>query len=70
MIKASEAVWKRASFRVTGNLRKDGKIKIRYCYPGAPNMFGGYEFDKFFTKLRTLEELEELRNDTLYDEEH
>ena len=43
--------------QVIGNRRKDGKYKAKIIYPGAPNMFGGRDYPRVFTKLLTAEGL-------------
>jgi hypothetical protein len=40
--------------------RKDGKFKISLSFPGSPNAFGGFYYDTLFTKLKTVEQIEEL----------
>ena len=43
-------------------MRRDGKFPVTYHYPGEPNLFGGYDHGKTFSKLRTAEQIiESLR---------
>ena len=41
------------------NMRKDGKFKVEIIYAGEPNAFGGRYPDKRFSKLKTLEQINE-----------
>lgn len=39
------------------NMRKDGKFKVEIIYAGEPNAFGGRYPDTRFSKLKTLEQI-------------
>ena len=41
------------------NMRKDGKFKVEIIYAGEPNAFGGRYPDTRFSKLKTLEQINE-----------
>lgn len=43
------------------NMRKDGKFKVEIIYAGEPNAFGGRYPDTRFSKLKTLEQINEYR---------
>ena len=45
---------------ILGNIRKDGKYKVRLFYPGALNMFGGREHGKSFISILTPAKVREL----------
>ena len=46
---------------IIGNVRRDGKQKVRIFFPGGPNMFGGNYPGKDFNKLVGPEKLAELK---------
>ena len=41
------------------DMRKDGKFKVEIIYAGEPNAFGGRYPDTRFSKLKTLEQINE-----------
>ena len=45
---------------ILGNIRKDGKYKVRTVYQGAPNMFGGRDPATAYTSIFTPERVREL----------
>jgi hypothetical protein len=47
-----------------GKVRKDGKFPVKYFYQGSPNMFGGREHGRTYSKLDTAQE---IGKNTLYD---
>lgn len=47
-----------------GRVRKDGKFPVTYFYQGAPNMFGGREHGRRYSKLDTAQD---IGKNTLYD---
>ena len=40
--------------------RKDGKFPVKTWYQGASNMFGGFDYPRTYSKLKTLEKLREM----------
>jgi len=51
---------------IVGNVRRDGKQKVKRVYGGGPNMFGGDNPPKIFTQLLNPEQLKDalkLAND-------
>lgn len=52
------------------NMRKDGKFKVEIIYAGEPNAFGGRYPDTRFSKLKTLEQINDFklyRDDQFYN---
>jgi hypothetical protein len=43
------------------NMRKDGKFKVELIYAGEPNAFGGRYPDTRFSKLKTLEQINDFK---------
>lgn len=58
---------RKAKLTVKGNQRKDGKYRVTYSYPGAPNMFGGFYPTKVLNKIQSVETIRVHINTGLYE---
>jgi len=47
---------------ILGSKRRDGKYKVKIRFQGSANAFGGFDYGKEFTKLKTVEQVWELLN--------
>ncbi len=48
-----------STFTFLSGIRGDGKYKVTLHYPGAPNMFGGFEHGTSYTKLYSADKCRE-----------
>ncbi len=58
---------RKSTFTFLARVRKDGKYKVRIHFPGAPNMFGGFECGRSFTKLYSADKCREALAENYYE---
>jgi len=51
---------RKPSLTINGPMRRDGKFPVTVSYPGAPNMFGGFEYSRPSNYLWTADKIRDF----------